>query len=127
MSTCHTKPKDSQAMIKAVGQDLVRRRGKQSYYPVSDIQDSVRATGYPNDVSCWALSVYSSPSDFQSHHEALGEACSYFGMRAELLHELAGSSSSSLPDLDISWFEWPDIDWSELFDCLNPFHWFDGV
>lgn len=129
MSTCHTRPKNSRAMIKAVGQDLVRRRGKQCYYAIGDVLDAVLAAGFSPADSCWALAVYTCPRDFSSHHDALGEACNYFAMRSELLIELAGKESFSLPDIDLSWFEWPDIDWSALFDgeLLNPFQWFDGV
>ena len=40
-------------------------------------------------------------------------------MKTELLSDLASGGGFSVPDIDLSWLEWPDIDLSSLFD------WFD--
>lgn len=121
MPACHLKPRDKKSLISAVGRDLVRKRGKRNYYALSDIRDSVKSSGYPVDVACWAYCVYGSPTDFTTFHEAAGEVCSYFAMRAEILPDLASGMSFSWSDLDLSWLEWPDIDLSSMFD------WFDAA
>jgi hypothetical protein len=76
-------------------------------------------SGYPIDVVCWAYCMFSSPADFTSIHEALGETCDYVDMKTELLADLASGGSFLGMDIDLSWLEWPDIDLSDLFD------WFD--
>jgi len=117
MSTCPDKPKNSRAIIKAVGDDLVRKRGKLSYYPIRDIQDSVVATGLPIDVTCWALCVFANPLEFKSFHETLGEDCDYFAMRASILPDLASNWTFSWPDLDLSWLDWHerrDVGWLDI-------------
>ena len=52
-------------------------------------------------------------------HDALGEACDYAAMRAEVLADLAPGGAFSPPDVGLSWLDWPDVDLSGLFD------WFD--
>ena len=113
------KPADKKAFIGNVGQELVRKHGKQKYYKPADVRTAADRCGYPLDIHCWAYCIYTTPEDFTRIHEASGEACDYAAMKAEVLADLAGGSSFSLLDLDLSWLDWPDIDLSSLFD------WFD--
>lgn len=119
MPACELKPDDKKAFIGAVGEELVQRHGKQKYYKTEDIGRASLARGYPVDWACWAYCIFSSPGDFQRHHEALGEVCDYALMRSAVLTDLAGSEGFMGIDVDLSWLEWPDIDLSGLFD------WFD--
>jgi hypothetical protein len=119
MPACHLEPKDKKAFIGAVGEELVRRHGKQKYYKPSQIRVAAESRGFPVDIHCWAYSVFSTVDDFKGVHEAAGEVCDYVAMRAEVLSDLAVDGAFSGIDLDLSWLEWPDIDLSSLFD------WFD--
>lgn len=119
MPACHLEPKDKKAFVGAVGEELVRRHGKQNYYKPSDIRRAAESRGYPVDIHCWAYCIFSTPEDFKAIHDAAGEACDYAAMKAEVLGDLATSGSFSAFDIDLSWLEWPDIDLSSIFD------WFD--
>jgi hypothetical protein len=119
MPACHLEPEDKKAYIGAVGEELVRRHGKQKYYRPTQIRDASRARGYQPDIVCWAYCIFSTPSDFQAIHDAAGEACDYAAMRAEVLADLATGGTFAWMDVGLSWLEWPDIDLSSIFD------WFD--
>ena len=119
MPACHLEPEDKKAFIGAVGEELVRSRGKRKYYKPSQVRSAAERLGYPVDIHCWAYCIFSSPQDFQAVHDAAGEACDYAAMKASVLSELAPSGSYSWLDIDLSWLEWPDIDLSSVFD------WFD--
>lgn len=119
MPACHIKPEDKKAFIGAVDQQLVKTHGKRKYYPPADIRQAADYCGYPIDIHCWAYCFYSSPGDFAALHDAAGEICDYVAMKTELLTDLAGGASFALPDIDLSWLEWPDIDLSSIFE------WFD--
>jgi len=109
------KSADKKAFVGAVGEELVKRHGKKKYYKPEEVRRAATARGFPVDIHCWAYCVFSDPASFRSLHEALGEACDYVAMKTEVLRDLAGGVFQ-LPDLDLSWLEWPDIDLSSLFD-----------
>lgn len=119
MAACEMRPADKRALLGAVGEELTKRHGKQRYYRPDDVRSAALDLGFALDVHCWAYCMFSSPGDFRAVHEAMGEACDYMLMKGELLADLAGDGSFALPDLDLSWLEWPDIDLSAIFD------WFD--
>src|SRR5688500_4369868 len=119
MPACHLPPQDKKALVGAVGEELVRRHGKQKYYRPAQVRAATEARGYPIDYVCWAHSIFLTPEDFTAVHEAAGEVCDQAAMKAEVLTDLAAGGSFSFFDLDLSWLEWPDIDLSGLFD------WFD--
>ncbi len=119
MSACHIKPEDKKAFISAVGEELVKRHGKQKYYKPSEIRSAADKLGYAVDIHCWAYCIYSTPIDFATIHDAAGEVCDYGAMRAEVLTDLATDGIFAWPDIDLSWLDWPDIDLSSIFD------WFD--
>lgn len=119
MAICELKPEDKRAFIGAVGEELVKRHGKKKYYKPDDIGHAASARGYSDDIVCWAQCIFAAPEDFEALHEMAGVACDYARMKAEVLADLAGSGGFQLPDIDLSWLEWPDIDLSGIFD------WFD--
>ena len=116
---CHMPPPDKKKLVGDVGQDLVRRHGKQKYYKPAQVRASAERCGYNVDLHCWAYVIFTTPEDFTALHEAAGEACDYAAMKASVLADLATNSSFLPFDLGVSWLEWPDIDLSSLFN------WFD--
>ncbi len=119
MPACHLEPNDKKALISDVGEELVRTHGKQKYYQPADVERAARKRRYSVDYHCWAYCIFSSPSDFESLHEARGEVCDYAVMKSQVLTELAGGSSFLPSDIEVSWLEWPDLDLSSIFE------WFD--
>lgn len=113
------RPADKKAFISDVGKELVRTNGKKKYYKPEEVRKAADKYGYPIDIHCWAYCFFSSPPDFESLHEAAGEACDYVDMKTELLADLASGGTFDILDIDLSWLEWPDIDVSSIFD------WFD--
>jgi len=116
MPACHLKPSDKKVFIDKVGHELVRRHGKQKYYPPAQVRSAADHCGYPIDIHCWAYVFFCTPDAFNAMHAAAGEVCNYAAMKAEVLADVAGGASFSLFDIDLSWLEWPDIDLSGLFD-----------
>jgi hypothetical protein len=113
------RPADKKAFISDVGRELVRTHGKKKHYKPAEVRRAADHYGYPIDIHCWAYCFFSSPGDFAALHEAAGELCDYTAMKTELLGDIADGGVFSLPDIDLSWLEWPDIDLSSIFD------WFD--
>jgi hypothetical protein len=118
-STCAQKPTDLRAFGKAVGDDLIKHHGKHPYYSVKQIRRSVKRLDFPLDWDCWAYALYSSPADFEAQHAATGEVCDYAAMKSEMFSAMTDGASSSWFDLDMSWLEWPDIDFSSIFDSID--------
>jgi hypothetical protein len=116
MSACEMKPEDKKALVSDVGQRLVARHGKKKYYRPEDVRKATIDSGYGIDLVCWAHCIYLSPDDFTAVHEMAGEVCDQAVMKAEVLGDLVGSGGFELPDIDLSWLEWPDIDLPDLFD-----------
>lgn len=119
MPACHLRPDDQRKLISAVGEELVRSHGKQKYYKPAEIRKAAERRDYPIDIHCWAMCIFSSPQDFKDLHDAAGEACDYAAMKAEVLANLAEDGLFSLPDIDLSWLEWPDIDVLSWFDGFS--------
>lgn len=116
MAACEMKPEDKKALVGSVGEKLVERHGKKKYYKPEQVRKATRESGWDIDLVCWAHCIYLSPEDFSFVHSAAGEVCDQAVMKAEVLADLAGSEGFQLPDIDLSWLEWPDIDLPDLFD-----------
>jgi len=118
MTTCLHCPPDKRAFGKSVGDRLLTRRGKRRSYSIPDITEAVIEVGFPPDYACWAYALYADRADFEAHHAATGEVCDYAAMKSEMFSAMTDGASSSWFDLDMSWLEWPDIDFSGIFDCF---------
>lgn len=118
MSTCTTGPRDKRAQARAVGEDLARNYGKKRYYSVGEVKEANRRQGISLDVGCWSHAMFNSHEDFDHLHRQMGEACDYVAMKAEMLSSVSNGSDASWFDFDLSWLEFPDIDWS-FFDLLD--------
>lgn len=110
---------EKSAFGKDVGEDLIRHHGKKRYYTVKEVKDSVQRRDYPMDWSCWAFCLFTSPEEFTAYHDRMGESCDYGGMKAEMVSAMTDGASTSWFDANMSWLEWPDIDLTSIFDCLD--------
>lgn len=119
MTSCSVAPPDKKAYGKEVGEILVRNYGRRQYYSTAQVKYAARRSSYDMDWSCWALSLYTSPSDFKAYHAAIGETCDYGSMRSQMTSAITDGASDSWFDIDLSWLEWPDIDLSSIFDFLD--------
>lgn len=104
-------------MVDRVGQQLVAKHGKQKYYTQPQISSAASAAGYPIDVHCWAYCVFMDEPSFDAFHRSIGEICDFTAMKTTMLQGLAGGGFG-LPDLDLSWIEWPDLDLGGMLDNL---------
>lgn len=107
--------------VQRVGNDLVRHHGKRKYYTVEQVREANQRQKIDIDLACWSHAFFNSHADFDRYHLELGEACDYAAMKAEMLASVSDDSAAAWfdIDLDLSWLEFPDIDWS-IFDFLDP-------
>jgi hypothetical protein len=118
MAICAISIDDKRAFGKAVGEELVRRHGKQPYYTVPQVRAAARARKYPVDWDCWAMSLYTAPPEFFGYHQSIGESCDYAAMKSEMVATMTNGASSSWFEVDMSWLDWPDIDLGSIFDVF---------
>jgi hypothetical protein len=85
MATCSIAPGDKRALARAVGKHLTERYGKRTHYSPTLIKASMRKLRYPDVWDCWGLSLFADRADFDAYHAAIGEACDYGSMNAEML------------------------------------------
>lgn len=124
INVCHPAPLDKRKYIGDIGRILVKDYGKKKYYKPKQVRQAHKKSEWSSgpDFSCWAMSMYSNHGDFDRHHEAIGEVCSYTEMKSEMLEgistsEVISPSSLPAPDLDASW-----LDVGNLFDGI-----FEGI
>ena len=132
MSVCHIPPKDKNAFIDKVGQELTIRHGKKKHYSQPQVERAVRSSGYSPDYDCWAYCVFMDGPDFNRFHQMIGESCNFDLMRTSMLQDIAPTMGFTLPDFggfqvdwpnfDFSSFEWPSIDWPDI-DLSGFFDW----
>lgn len=117
---CALAPRDKRSQAKRVGDDLVRRHGKREFYSVEQVRAANRRSGIGVDVACWSHALFNSHEDFDRLHRDAGEACDYLAMKQEMLVSLSSGTPSSWFDFDfdLSWLEFPDLDWS-VFDFFD--------
>jgi len=119
MISCNLAPADKKAYGKAVGEILVKDYGKKKYYSPKEVKRASSNSQYPIDWDCWAMSLYTSPGDFKTYHDAIGESCDYAAMKSEMTSALTDGVSDSWFDMDLSWLEWPDIELPSIFDFFD--------
>jgi hypothetical protein len=118
MQACTISPSDRRKLLQVVGNDLVKNYGKKPYYTVQEVKDANRRQKVDVDVVCWLHAVFNTHSDFDRYHESIGESCDYVAMKGEMLSSLSNATDTSWFDLDLSWLEFPDIDFS-IFDFFD--------
>ncbi len=114
-ASCANPPKDKKAYAESVGKILVKNYGKKKYYSVPEVQNAAK-TASAVDWHCWAMCLYVSPGEFDAYHQSTGEVCDYTAMRSEMASALTDNSSPSWFDAELSWLEWPDFNFSSVFD-----------
>lgn len=118
MAACALSPEDKRSQAKRVGNTLVRQYGKQRYYTVQQVKAANKRERIDIDVCCWSHAMFNTRADFDAYHRSIGETCDYSSMKSQMLGAVSDADSSSWFDFDLSWLEFPDIDWS-LFDFLD--------
>jgi hypothetical protein len=76
---------DKRSLASQVGKHLTLRYGKRTHYSPTLVKAAMRRLQYPDIWDCWALSLFSSPGDFASYHDALGQVCDYGSMNSDML------------------------------------------
>jgi hypothetical protein len=112
-------PTDKKAYAKEVGEILVRNYGKKKFYSPEQVTKASSQSRYDIDWHCWAMCLFTSPFDFDTYHQSIGEACDYAAMKAEMTSALTDGASKAWFDIDLSWLEWPDIELPSIFDFLD--------
>jgi len=115
---CAISPSDRRRQVRLVGNDLVKAHGKKQYYTVQEVKNANRRQGISYDVACWSHATFNSHQDFDGYHQSIGESCDYVAMKSEMLSSVSNAADTSWFDVDLSWLEFPDIDWS-IFDFLD--------
>jgi hypothetical protein len=87
---------DKQLLARKIGSELVKSHGKKRYYKVEEVKAAARRQNVPDTWDCWAVSLYSSPSDFGEYHTRIGEPCDYSAMHSSMVE--AVSTDTTLPD-----------------------------
>lgn len=119
MNSNTLSPIDKKSYAKDVGKLLVRKHGKKKFYSPDQVKKASFESKYTIDWHCWAMCLYTSPSDFNSYHDSIGESCNYGAMKSEMAIALTDGASESWFDFDLSWLEWPDFDLPSLFDIFD--------
>ena len=105
-----------------VGDDLMARHGKRRFYTVDQVKAANRRCNIKLDVTCWSHALFNSHEDFDRMHAAVVEGCDYIEMKRKMLQSVSQGDDGSWFDfdfdLDLSWLEFPDIEWS-IFDLLD--------
>ncbi|MES2697127.1 MAG: hypothetical protein V4773_26920 [Verrucomicrobiota bacterium] len=112
-------PLDKRALGKAVGDELLKRHGKQRHYSFQRIADVVDLLGFGADALSWALALFASPEDFEAYHATIGQPRDYGSMKSEIFDAMTEGASLDWFDIDMSWLEWPDFDFGSLFDFFD--------
>jgi hypothetical protein len=111
---------EKKAYGKAVGEILARDYGKQQYYSSSQVHMASREVLKPGfNWHCWAMCLYTSPTEFKSYHDSINETFDYAAMKAEMTSALTDGASNSWFDLELSWLEWPDIELPSIYDFID--------
>ncbi len=101
-----------------VGSDLLQNYGKKQYYTIEEVKAANQRNKVDVDFVCWSFAAFNSHKDFDEYHRSVGESCDYVSMKSDMLSSVSNVTDSSWFDLDLSWLEFPDIDFS-LFDFLD--------
>jgi hypothetical protein len=112
------QPADRRVQVRVVGDDLVKHYGKKRFYSVDEVKAANRRQGINIDVACWSHAAFNAHTDFDAYHQSIGKICDYASMKAEMLSSVSTAADTSWFDIDLSWLEFPDIDWS-IFDFFD--------
>lgn len=114
-------PAERRQMLGRVGNGLEKQFGRKKYYSKGMVDAVLRRQGVSADYACWNYALFTSRAEFAEIHQRNGEACDYDTLRAQVAtivrdNGLVADAATSSFDLDLSWFDWPDIDFSGFID-----------
>ena len=115
---CAISPVDRQRQAKLVGDDLVKHHGKRKYYSAREVKAANERCNISIDYCCWSFAMFNTHFEFDRMHAGSGEACDYLAMKQSMLESVSSGGESSWFDFDLSWLDFPDIDWS-IFDFFD--------
>jgi hypothetical protein len=115
---CSLNSGDKRALAKRVGDDLLHHVGRKPYYSVAEVKAANRRQKVDIDAACWAHALFNSHADFDRYHAEVGETCDYSAMKSEMLEAVSVAGDASWFDLDLSWIDFPDVDWT-IFDFID--------
>jgi len=118
MPACTISPADKRRQVRLVGNDLVKNYGRKPHYTVLEVKNANRRQAISYDYACWSHAVFNSHDDFDAYHRSIGETCDYLAMKSDMLASVGNASDASWFDFDLSWLEFPSIDWS-IFDFFD--------
>ncbi|MBL8850369.1 MAG: hypothetical protein JNG89_11880 [Planctomycetaceae bacterium] len=121
MQACSMPPADRRRQIQRVGKDLMQHYGRKKYYTVDEVKQANLRQCISLDFWCWSHAMFNSHHDFDALHLSLGEACNYASMKSDMLSAVSGAVDATSWfdfDFDLSWIEFPDLDWS-IFDIFD--------
>lgn len=113
------RPVDKRAVGKAVGDQLLKRHGKKRFYTVHEVADVVHTLTLGSEALSQSLALFSTPDDFNAYHATIGEDRDYGRLKEEMFEAMMEIAVESWFDLDMSWLDWPDFDFSSLFDFFD--------
>ncbi|PUE06719.1 hypothetical protein B9Z51_12270 [Limnohabitans sp. T6-5] len=118
MPACAISPADRRQQVRKIGNDLLQNYGKKQYYTIEEVKAANHRNKVDFDFVCWSYAAFNSHKDFDDYHRSVGESCDYVSMKSDMLSSVSNVTDTSWFDFDLSWLEFPDIDFS-LFDFLD--------
>jgi hypothetical protein len=103
MVTCALASADKRRVAQVIGRHLVTVYEKRRHDSPAIVHASMRRNEPPALRDCWALSLCTSPDDFKSHHQTIGEVCGYASMHGEMPGAIDTGST-----FDFLSFDWLD-------------------
>ena len=120
-NTCPLAPSNKKEYISDIGKILVADFGEKKYYKPEEVQTAHQKSKWYDGVNVpelpdfsWSMSIFSSRSDFEAHHQETGEMYDYVEMKTEMLSELSTTPTMDLTevvnlDMDTSWLDFGGI------------------
>lgn len=119
MPTTTQRPLDKRAVGKAVGDELLKRHGKKRFYTVLEVADVVHTLTLGAEALSQSLALFSTPEDFNAYHATIGQPRDYGQLKEEMFEVMLEIAIESWFDIDMSWLDWPDFDFSGFFDFFD--------
>lgn len=122
-SFCATIPSHKKEYVLALAEILIADYDKQEYYTPEEVKEAHKNSTWNDgvDFSCWGMSVFCSPINFERYHFEIGKKCDYVEMKTEMLNSLSTSTNwQHIPGIDInsSWLDFLEIT-GGLFDGIS--------
>lgn len=109
-------PTNKKEYLKNIGRLLVKKNGKKKYYTPEEVSKAHQSSIWYDfgEMAIWAMSVFTSETDFNRHHYVIEKAYSYSEMKTEMLNGLSTSEASELSldaghDIKTSWLDFGDV------------------